>query len=801
MKIHLFYYILFIGFICFSANSGRAAEEQELIAVLQSSAGAVEKCAACQQLRICGTAQSVPALAALLGAERVGHAARYALEGMSYPEAGAALRDALGKTSGPIKAGIIDSLGWRGDTIAVPLLVPLLSDSDTTLATAAASALGRIGSRDAIASLTATRENANLEIRNAGLEALLGCADNRLNAGDVSGAVEIYGDLLKAEPPVIRTAALRALVLPGEKHRPELIVQILHGADKQLFQFALKLVRETKDAQLVKACLRQWDSLPAVAQLAVLDAHLQFGAEALTTVRSASKSPYRQVRIAAWHALADLSDASLIPALIRVAAHGESLEKKAARDALARVHGLGVREALLACLNQAGTEEKVELLAAFGKRGETADAPALLKYASAAEQPVRLAALESLRRLAVADTLLPLFDLAVNAKSASDRSAALKALSAVCQASPNKEETSREVTAALNRMPASERRYVLPLMSEIATADALIEVQKATQSSDIQLVREAVRVLAQWPNASPAPRLFEMVRTSTDPSLCTLAHRGGITVAGRESDPSARLALLREALSLPGRAEEKKLALSQLSRIPRVEALDLALRYLDDPDLINEAGLAVLTIAESLTEDNPQLADKMAREVLESSKTPAIIKRAWALRVKPAAGGPFIRDWLVCGPYRRKGAAGATAVFDLAFGPEKPGEVVKWNAAPAGDTVNLAGVFPNQSNCVAYLKAEIIVPEATDAILLMGSDDGIKVWLNGVVVHSSNVDRGQVVDQDMAPVKLKKGANELLLKITQGGGGWSACARLVGSDGLPIDGLRVKSQAGAFDPL
>ena len=159
--------------------------------------------------------------------------------------------------------------------------------------------------------------------------------------------------------------------------------------------------------------------------------------------------------------------------------------------------------------------------------------------------------------------------------------------------------------------------------------------------------------------------------------------------------------------------------------------------------------------------------------------------------------GPFIRDWLVCGPYRKAGAAGATTVFNLAFGPEKPGEAVKWSVAPAGDTVNLAGFFPNQSNCVAYLKTEIIAPEATDAILLMGSDDGIKAWLNGAVVHSNNVDRGQVVDQDMAPVKLKQGVNELLLKITQGGGGWSACARIVGPDGLPIEDLRVKSQAGA----
>ena len=119
---------------------------------------------------------------------------------------------------------------------------------------------------------------------------------------------------------------------------------------------------------------------------------------------------------------------------------------------------------------------------------------------------------------------------------------------------------------------------------------------------------------------------------------------------------------------------------------------------------------------------------------------------------------------------------------------------MKWTAVPQSDSMNLAGLFPGQSNCVAYLKAEIIVPETTDAILLMGSDDGIKAWLNGVVVHSNNVDRGQVVDQDMAPIKLKRGANELLLKITQGSGGWSACARIVGPDGLPIEGLRIKSQ-------
>jgi HEAT repeat protein len=802
MKTHFFNLILLVVFVTLSACTVHAAEEKELIAILQSSADAVEKCAACQQLRIYGTVQSVPALAALLGQERVGHAARYALEGIPGPEATAALREALTKTSGLTKAGIINSLGWRRDAESVPLLVPLISGADAAIAKETASALGRIGDEKAVAALITARENSNPVVRRAVLEALLGCAENRLSTGDNSGAAVLYGDLYHAEvPPAIRTAAWRGLVLSSDDQRPELVVKALSGSDEQLQLVALKLARETKDEQLIKACLQHWNSLPALAQRAVLDGHLQFGAEALSTIRIASKSPHLMVRAAAWQALADLSDTSMIPALANAAAKGEPAERDAARDTLARIHGPGVREALLTYLNQAETTEKAELLLALGKRNDTAAAPMLLQYANAREETIRLAALESLRRLAVTDTLLPLLDIVVTSKSDSDRNAVLKALYAVCQATDDKDQVSRQVIEAINRLPASERRYALPLLLEIATDAALTEMLKSTQNSDAQLVRESIRLLTQWPNAAPAEKLFEITRTNTDPSIRTLALRAGITVAGREPDPSACLALIRQALLLASRTEEKKLALSQLGRIPLTEALEMSLRYLDDPELVNEAGLAAVSIAESLADANPQLANKVSTEVLAHCKMPAIVKRAWALRIKPAAGGPFIRDWLVCGPYRQKGVVGAIAVFDLAFGPEKPGEAVEWYAAPAGDTINLMGFFPNQSDCVAYLKAEIIASEATDAILLMGSDDGIKAWLNGTEVHSNNVDRGQIVDQDMAPIKLKQGPNELLLKITQGGGGWSVCTRIVGPDGLPIEGLRVKSQTGEAPPI
>jgi len=92
-------------------------------------------------------------------------------------------------------------------------------------------------------------------------------------------------------------------------------------------------------------------------------------------------------------------------------------------------------------------------------------------------------------------------------------------------------------------------------------------------------------------------------------------------------------------------------------------------------------------------------------------------------------------------------------------------------------------------NCVAYLKTRVISPQDSKGALLLGSDDGVKAWLNGVVVHGNNVDRGLIIDQDMAPIELKQGPNELLLKITQGGGGWAACARIIGLDGKSIKGL------------
>jgi HEAT repeat protein len=773
----------------------RADQEQDLITILKSNAGAPQKCDACQKLRLIGTAQAVPALAALLTEEPTAHAARYALEGLPFTEAVVALREALVNASGPVKVGLIDSLGWRRDAAAVPLLNKSLLEPDPAIACAAAGALGRIGGQETITALTAAREKVPLPTQFAVLDALSRCADQLLAGGDAKRAAALYRSLtLTNFPDRIRMAAWRGLVMADPGDRTERVARALAGQEPQFHAAALMVLRELNDSSLVEACLRQWFELPADAQLALLEARLKLGGDVLPCVRTATESPHLAVRAAAWQAMADLGAPAMVPALARAAVRGEPAERTVAREALARLRGPGVREALLTRLDAAEPEEKVELLRALGERGDIEAVNVLLQQASAQPTTVRLAALEALRKLAAPDTAAPLLALAARSSSEAESTPVLEALFAVCQASANKEQTAHVVLDAMKRFSTAERRLVLPVLAELATPSALEAAQAATREQDPELVRQAVRVLSQWPGAAPAATLLALARTATDPALQVFALRGCIGLIGQEPDPAQRLALLRQAMAAAKRPEEKKQALGQLGQVPTPEALQTTMACLADPDLANEAGLAAMMIAEKLAATQPELARETAAKVLAQCNTSDIVKRAWAIRGKPVADGPFIEDWLVCGPFSKPGATGAQVVFDLVFAPEEPGASVQWAPLPRAPMADLAGIFPNQANCVVYLRTQIIAPQDCDAALLLGSDDGVKAWLNGAVVHSNNVDRGLVADQDMAPIALKKGANELLLKITQGGGGWTACAKVVGRDGRPIRGLQVKTE-------
>ena len=80
--------------------------------------------------------------------------------------------------------------------------------------------------------------------------------------------------------------------------------------------------------------------------------------------------------------------------------------------------------------------------------------------------------------------------------------------------------------------------------------------------------------------------------------------------------------------------------------------------------------------------------------------------------------------------------------------------------------------------CVGYAWTEIEVTAATNAWLSIGSDDGLKIWHNGTLVHDRWVRRLSHIDDDIVPLKLKAGKNQLLIKIQNASGAWSFVTRL-----------------------
>ena len=131
-----------------------------------------------------------------------------------------------------------------------------------------------------------------------------------------------------------------------------------------------------------------------------------------------------------------------------------------------------------------------------------------------------------------------------------------------------------------------------------------------------------------------------------------------------------------------------------------------------------------------------------------------------------------------------KGAATEVKVATFGATEGKPVGGSKWtahNLAPiGGDNINEMtdalgwGSGSEVYDHVVYGSLTFNAPRQQETTMLVGSDDGVRVWLNGEVVHYNPTTRGAGDYQDAFPVTLKKGPNALLVAVdNRGHGGFS----------------------------
>jgi len=159
------------------------------------------------------------------------------------------------------------------------------------------------------------------------------------------------------------------------------------------------------------------------------------------------------------------------------------------------------------------------------------------------------------------------------------------------------------------------------------------------------------------------------------------------------------------------------------------------------------------------------------------------LEKPTAQEIATAGAKGYLADWEVAGPYLQKDKK-STELFDIPFGPELPDADVRWQPIsiepheqhPA--YINLDKSLLNFDQAVAYLRTQIVSDKEKPVRLEIYSDDGVKAWLNGKLVHANNINRGIPDKPDTVAIRLKKGSNNLMLKVTDDVWSWGAIVRM-----------------------
>lgn len=603
--------------------AARNALADRLAALLSTGATFDCKRFVIRQLQVIGGDAQVPALAALLVDKKHSHLARYALEGIAGPVAYKALVDALGKTSGEVRVGIINTLGVRREAESVVPLAALLGDSDVDTAAAAATALAKIGGVQAARALNEALKNAGDTLRPAVLDACLTCADKFLAGGDVALAIPIYEQFFKkTEERHVRLGAFRGLVAAKGVDALPLVLDALASDDPVWQRAALAYVRVLPGQKATRTFAKQVQRLDGGAKVSLIAALAERGDQtALPVVKKALKSESEAVRFAALEAVAAFGDAASALTLAEIAASVSGKEQRAARSSLYALSAEGVDTAILEALDSAAPEIHAELVRSIAERSMRNAMATLLREAKGPNEQVVHEAFRGLGLLAGPDDMPSVAGLLTGAASDAVREEAERAVVSAARRIPPDRGPVDAVMAALKAEKKPEVRIsLLRVLGEIAHHTSLEVLRAAMKGEAEEERRAAVQALANWPRAEVMADLLTIAK-EPESEAQDVALNGYIRLLRQPSERPGEesVALFEEALKLARSKGAKRNVLSGLSDVHDLKALEIVERYLGDAELNREAAVAAEKIRKHFYAATASHSADRARNALDDN--------------------------------------------------------------------------------------------------------------------------------------------------------------------------------------
>ena len=770
-----------------------------------------------RQLERIGGEESVAPLAALLADNdaEIRDAARRALQKNASTQAYRALRASLRPDLRPDRqVALINALAQREEFTAdaVRTLTPFLNSTDRSVSLAAIAAIGDAAATppDALFALVLPADNAPAgdardPLAGAATDAILRIIDRLIARGDAAALDEnvMLEEALGETAPVrVRHALLaQQVAILGADAAHQVFAWINdEQEDLQVRRQAARLLVEYPNVAETGAIGELLAGAAPAAQAILLDVLADRGdATALPVAQRQLASPDEQVRIAALNALGVLGDASTVPLLVSAAAQAQGDEQEAARAAILRIGGSQVDSALQALLTTGNPAERIEAIIALGARDCSAAVPALLEQARGRDAKVQREALKVIAKLGDASLTPELLDLLATFDPDANSSALEDAIVALSNKIEPADQRAAATLDTYDRADRELRPAFIRVLGRLGGPAALERIRAAAGDSDRLLKDAGVRALAEWPDVAVAKDLMDIARQSDNRAHRVLALQGYIRLAGSDAagDAAERLAKFRAAFNLAERIEEKRQVLGGLGTVGSREALEFTLGLLPEPDLRAEAEIAALQIAGRMIAADSELAESAVRHILTESTNEQAQKLAEVTLERIRAARGYVMAWQISPVYADDLEIGE--LLDQVYAPETDeASSIEWLPAPPADAdepwaVDLTKVDRGTKRCI-YLRAYVHNSQRREVQMGFGSDDGVKVWLNGEVVHEFRGPRGHSSFADVETVTLNAGWNTLLVKVSQGSGGWAASVGFRDSEGEPIGNLRCVAE-------
>lgn len=175
--------------------------------------------------------------------------------------------------------------------------------------------------------------------------------------------------------------------------------------------------------------------------------------------------------------------------------------------------------------------------------------------------------------------------------------------------------------------------------------------------------------------------------------------------------------------------------------------------------------------------------------------------------MKPDSNG-YIRDWLMLAPLPQpEGRTGGDLLYAEQIKNERElqpkagdavtvnGKELTWRAiAATTNYFDFNAILKTVNDhtlgyMVTYVECDQEMP---GVIMAVGSNDGGRIYFNGVDIYLFSEARPLELDADKGRVTLKKGTNVIVFKIFNELNSWQGAMRFTDKSGAPLTNLKIK---------